>query len=183
MEILFKKFFFHKFLLVKQSIFLHRYNLYTWTHIYIYYTYIYIRIYIYLYTYVCVSHTYYICLYIYIYIFAIYIHGTITQAIIQTRIICKKFLYKILLNSVCFWSRTRHGIHKDKNYSFFPDQQANSILIFEFYERPKKEKKKICVYICANHSYKYFHIKVSLRHLLKPLLHKVSSLTILKTKP
>ena len=155
------------------------------SYIHILYIYLHTYIHIFIYICVCVSYVLYLSIYIYIYIYllAIYIHGTITWTIIQAGIICKKFLYKSLLNSVCFWSRTRHGIHKDKNYSFFPDQQANSILIFEFYERPKKEKKKICVYICANHSYKYFHIKVSLRHLVKPLLHNVSSLTILKAKP
>ena len=84
----------------------------------------------------CVCVTY--VLYLSIYLLAIYIHGTITRTIIQTGIICKKFLYKSLLNSVCFWSRTRHGIHKDKNYFLFLDQQANSIFIFEFYERTKK---------------------------------------------
>ena len=126
---------FHKFLLVKQSIFLHLYNLYTYTYIYMnsYIHILYIRIYIYLYMCVCVTYV----LYLSIYLFAIYIHGTITRTIIQTETICKKFLYKSLLNPACFWSRTRHGINKDKSYFLLPDHQANLILIFEFYERTK----------------------------------------------
>ena len=48
----------------------------------------------------CVCVTY--VLYLSIYLFAIYIHGTITRTIIQTGTICKKFLYKSLLNSACF---------------------------------------------------------------------------------
>ena len=136
-----KKCFFHKFLLVKQSLFLHMYNLYTYTYIYInsyihiLYISIYIYLYIYIYIYMCVCVTY--VLYLSIYLFAIYIHGTITLTIIQTGTICKKFLYKSLLNSACFWSTTRHGINKDKSYFLLPDHQANLILIFEFYERTK----------------------------------------------
>ena len=68
------------------------------------------------------------------------------------------------MNSGCLWSRTRLDINKKQKHFSLPYHQIpkNSILHFGFYERIKREKKRICNYICRSYRYScfYFHINV-----------------------
>ena len=46
----------------------------------------------------------------------------------------------------------------------------------------KEDKSKFVTKICRNDSYYYFHVKISPKLLVKPLLHRFFSLTTLITK-
>ena len=54
--------------------------------------------------------------------------------------------------------------------------------LFLICKKGQKENKAICNWICRNYSYNYFHVKISLKFLVKPLLHSVFSLIIWITK-
>ena len=88
------------------------------------------------------------------------------------------------MGSAWLWSRARLAINKKQKYFSLPYHQLaeNQILVFGLLERKKRGHKQICNKICRNFSYNYFHIKISLKLLVKRMLHSAFSLTTWITK-
>ena len=103
------------------------------------------------------------------------LHGMITW----TGITCKK--KSSLLNSAWLWSRARPNINTKQKYFSLPDHQLGGNLIFflDFTKGQKRNKRKFMTNFVG---ISYFHLKMSLKHLVKPLLHSDFPLTTWNTK-
>ena len=98
------------------------------------------------------------------------------ETIIQTGIICKQ--NKSLLNSACLWSIAWLAVNKKQKYFSLPGIAEN----LWFLQKDKTLIKENLYLICRNYSHNYFHIKMSLKLLVKYLQHNTFSLITWNTK-
>ena len=76
----------------------------------------------------------------------------------------------------CGFEVERNLLLTKNKYFSLPDHQLPEAFLFLVCKKGEKEdKKQICNFICRNYSYNYFHVKMSLKLLVQPLLQSVFS--------